>query len=1285
LLLADRYIPSEHSSSRYAPFDLASGDDFTPQASSDSALTSYAQLAASRLGAERAFISFFDSTYQHILAESTPTLSLNGGRTAHDNERLILGSCIFPKERGVCHYVVAVPRREHESENTGGDDDTLVVLDVTRDKRLETSKLQAELSEMRFVMAVPIISPRGFKIGALSVMDSTARSSGPDQHSRQFMKDMAATVMEYLALKEATVQSRRAERMIVGLGSFVEGRSTLRDSWPEAHAQSLDEEKSGQSTEGRLNYEQQDLQEQDLQQLAEEPKPKPLAIREPSTRANHSRTNSHHSDSSNLKTQDGQADNHQKPGIEFSQDNNTARAFLTGSGLKEDALPSSIRNVFSRAANLLRESVEAEGVIFLDANSQRFGNLVDETKRRVSGSGHDDAKSSGDDSIGSDQSPRQSNSYTNQDSDTDGPRVSECLGFSSSTVSSINDEAKAGQAVVVPEPLFTSLIRRYPRGKIFSFNAKGSVSEDSDSRSQKDSGSDHNSVGHAEKPRSSSKRRRRPAFQRHADDLIKIFAGARNILVLPIWDSDRSRWFAGVLIWTNNPHRVFTLENELVYTSAFTNSVMAEIRRIDVEVAERAKTNLVSSITHELRNPLHGILGTADILSDTAMNALQHGMVHTVESCGRTLLDTINSLLDLTFIDQYRKGDTSQNSKDSKKSTTQQNMPLGENQSFSHVELDAVLEEVTDCVFAGHCFYNNPQAPPPALTKSTSRSAGQADQAEPVGPRSRQVSVIFDIESGTEWVFNTHAGAWRRIVMNILGNALKYTDTGYIYLGLKSTPSKQKEGFDVTITVKDTGKGIGPKFLQNDLFSPFKQEDSLAPGSGLGLSIVRQAVALLRGSVEIESTVGQGTQISIHAPLTKSTATSASSSGSLASLKNLTEGKTIGILGFGQSLRSQRDTAIYSSLERMCRDWFGLEVTNLSPSEGTNFDFDFFLALQTELDCEDTEGRDLFGLARRFKIGEAQSAPVIVICQSPEEAHRMFVASRNRTQTTSFEFVSQPCGPRKLARAVKMCIERQRDQQQGRRDSNAPTHWVEMPESSQLPVDIQAREDPRDRMKISKRPTADTMGNQESRSSQYTESPRADQDHASPSTLSPQRAEGALGEGDQDHLKRSVLLVDDNDVNLQLLCAYVQKDGYTYKSAQNGAQAVDVFKANPGSFDVVFMGTFSYTSNSFLLSLLFQTVIQFSFFEPLKLMMPDITMPVMDGFQASREIRRIENEYRAGLSESDRAKHSPAIIAALTGLGSANAQKEALGSGINTFLVKPLKRKQLQAILRREI
>ena len=129
----------------------------------------------------------------------------------------------------------------------------------------------------------------------------------------------------------------------------------------------------------------------------------------------------------------------------------------------------------------------------------------------------------------------------------------------------------------------------------------------------------------------------------------------------------------------------------------------------------------------------------------------------------------------------------------------------------------------------------------------------------------------------------------------------------------------------------------------------------------------------------------------------------------------------------------------------------------------------------------------------------------------------------------------------KLARAMNLCIKWQRNRACGRRSSDEPTHWIEVPQSSHLPVDIEASDPPEDRMRISKRPAAETMGIQEDRSlqSQYQERPEKDQERASsPSPPSKQ------DEDTPQIQKPFVLLVDDNDINLQLLCAYVQKDGF---------------------------------------------------------------------------------------------------------------------------------------------
>jgi CheY-like chemotaxis protein len=116
------------------------------------------------------------------------------------------------------------------------------------------------------------------------------------------------------------------------------------------------------------------------------------------------------------------------------------------------------------------------------------------------------------------------------------------------------------------------------------------------------------------------------------------------------------------------------------------------------------------------------------------------------------------------------------------------------------------------------------------------------------------------------------------------------------------------------------------------------------------------------------------------------------------------------------------------------------------------------------------------------------------------------------------------------------------------------------------------------------------------------------------------------------------IIVDDNAINVKILSSYMKKLNRKYKTAENGLVAVDIYRQDPGRYGCVFM---------------------------------DINMPVMDGFEATRQIRALEREKRL----------PPASIFALSGLASMDAQQEAFSSGIDLFLTKPVRLKELSSIL----
>lgn len=153
--------------------------------------------------------------------------------------------------------------------------------------------------------------------------------------------------------------------------------------------------------------------------------------------------------------------------------------------------------------------------------------------------------------------------------------------------------------------------------------------------------------------------------------------------------------FAGAFAYTCSPMRELTIEDELSYLAAFGNSIMSEIARIETLRSDKAKTDFISSISHELRSPLHGILGSTELLRESFVELQHNDLIQNVETCGRTLLDTVDHLLDFTKINSFLR------SKSRRGKPFREDIAGRSETLASDLDLDILCEEVLDTMYAG--------------------------------------------------------------------------------------------------------------------------------------------------------------------------------------------------------------------------------------------------------------------------------------------------------------------------------------------------------------------------------------------------------------------------------------------------------------------------------------------------------------------------------------------------------------------------------------------------------
>lgn len=241
-----------------------------------------------------------------------------------------------------------------------------------------------------------------------------------------------------------------------------------------------------------------------------------------------------------------------------------------------------------------------------------------------------------------------------------------------------------------------------------------------------------------------------------------------------------------------------------------------EIKRVrqQAEKASIAKSEFLANMSHEIRTPMNAIIGLNDIIMEECADTQIYGYAKNVQSAARNLLAIINDILDLSKVEAGK-------------------MEL--------VRTNYYIKAVTDEI------------------------VGMMDMVA----SQHGLLMKYEIDSAIPCGYNGDQGRIKQILINILSNAIKFTKKGFVRIYITGKPGEGEEEELLTFQVEDTGCGIRKEDL-GKIFEDFRQVDSKrnrsVEGTGLGLAIVKHLVELMGGNIQVDSTYGKGTVVTITIP-----------------------------------------------------------------------------------------------------------------------------------------------------------------------------------------------------------------------------------------------------------------------------------------------------------------------------------------------------------------------------------------------------------------------------------
>jgi PAS domain S-box-containing protein len=235
-----------------------------------------------------------------------------------------------------------------------------------------------------------------------------------------------------------------------------------------------------------------------------------------------------------------------------------------------------------------------------------------------------------------------------------------------------------------------------------------------------------------------------------------------------------------------------------------------ELAKNDAEQARLAEVNFLANMSHEIRNPINAIIGISNLMYDTELSEQQYDYLETIKYSSEILMNLISGILDINKID------------------------------------------------AGGLEINNKETNIIDLTRAIVKTLSYNTQ-------NKNISIIEDIDKNIEYHVYTDLNYFNQILMNLIGNAIKFTEQGFVKVVMKLV-SDTDDGYKILMEFIDTGIGIGKEELPG-IFDNFKQANMSIRkkfgGTGLGLAITKKLVEAQNAEIFVESELNKGTKFSV--------------------------------------------------------------------------------------------------------------------------------------------------------------------------------------------------------------------------------------------------------------------------------------------------------------------------------------------------------------------------------------------------------------------------------------